>query len=100
MKFTKEQLEESALKVTPEEMALGNPVEVPAPGFRSAEQWSKIWRFNISKTRRTCCERVAEGKMERRIYLRPTKQFLSFPVKHYALVKCLKSGAKPATLQP
>ena len=99
-KFTKEQLEESALKVTPEEMALGNPVETPAPGFRTTEEWAKVWRVDVSKARHICSIRVAEGKMQRRVYLRPSKQFLSFPVKHYALAKCLKSRRKPATLQP
>jgi hypothetical protein len=77
--------------VTDLERALGGIPETVPPGFRPTKEWSIIWGLkgkpqDLSKTRRILCQRVSEGRMERRTLRIKTAECNSYPVKHYRAV--------------
>ena len=73
------------IKVSDYERSLGGVPETVPPGFRTAEEWSKIWDKPIISTRTLLCRLVSVGKMRGERFV-IDRGINSYPVKHYKAV--------------
>jgi hypothetical protein len=65
-KFTSEKIIEAAEKASALEIALGGaPDKIPA-GFRSRQEWQKIWKLKPTRTKQLLTEHTKSGRMEQK----------------------------------